>query len=205
MQACAQREVSNMLSRCLPAAGLMLFVQHLDWRLIWLWPGSSTAETRVAAMSRRNRNSRAWRYVWGGIRRDADARALVLASESEEWSYDRLEVSRQVLLDLKLALSWCVSFCWCHVMPLVYTPGRRKDVSPWEVSASNLPLAAVNSVGLFVLMSEARGWSFGLFARFVLELIMSPQERVEHNGSCYHILEMQTFSYPVPNFGFVAA
>lgn len=56
-------------------------------------------------MSRRNRNSRAWRYVWGGIRRDADARALVLASESEEWSYDRLEVSRQVLLDLKLALS----------------------------------------------------------------------------------------------------
>lgn len=42
-------------------------------------------------MSRRSRNSRAWRYVWGGIRRDADARALVLASESEEWNYDRLE------------------------------------------------------------------------------------------------------------------
>ncbi|GAA6226112.1 SPRY domain-containing SOCS box protein 3 [Lates japonicus] len=44
-------------------------------------------------MSRRSRNSRAWRYVWGGIRRDADARALVLASESEDWSYDRLEYS----------------------------------------------------------------------------------------------------------------
>lgn len=44
-------------------------------------------------MSRRSRNSRAWRYVWGGIRRDADARALVLASESEDWSYDLLEVS----------------------------------------------------------------------------------------------------------------
>lgn len=40
-------------------------------------------------MSRRSRNSRAWRYVWSGIRRDADARALVLASESDEWSYDR--------------------------------------------------------------------------------------------------------------------
>nr|XP_043906214.1 SPRY domain-containing SOCS box protein 3a isoform X1 [Solea senegalensis]XP_043906215.1 SPRY domain-containing SOCS box protein 3a isoform X1 [Solea senegalensis] len=44
-------------------------------------------------MSRRSRNSRAWRYVWGGIRRDADARALVLASESEEWNYERLEYS----------------------------------------------------------------------------------------------------------------
>lgn len=44
-------------------------------------------------MSRRSRNSRAWRYVWGGIRRDADARALVLASEREDWSYDLLEVS----------------------------------------------------------------------------------------------------------------
>uniref|UniRef100_A0A8D3ACE3 SPRY domain-containing SOCS box protein 3 n=1 Tax=Scophthalmus maximus TaxID=52904 RepID=A0A8D3ACE3_SCOMX len=47
-------------------------------------------------MSRRSRNSRAWRYVWGGIRQDADARALVLASESEEWSYDRLEVTVMV-------------------------------------------------------------------------------------------------------------
>ncbi|XP_027897284.1 SPRY domain-containing SOCS box protein 3a [Xiphophorus couchianus] len=44
-------------------------------------------------MSRRSRNSRAWRYVWGGIRRDADARALVLASEAEQWRYDRLEYS----------------------------------------------------------------------------------------------------------------
>uniref|UniRef100_G3PI41 SPRY domain-containing SOCS box protein 3 n=1 Tax=Gasterosteus aculeatus aculeatus TaxID=481459 RepID=G3PI41_GASAC len=38
-------------------------------------------------MSRRSRNSRAWRYVWGGMRRDADARAL------EEWSRDRIEFS----------------------------------------------------------------------------------------------------------------
>ncbi|XP_051905133.1 SPRY domain-containing SOCS box protein 3a isoform X2 [Hippocampus zosterae] len=44
-------------------------------------------------MSRRGRNSRAWRYVWGGIRRDADARALVLASESDGWGYERLEYS----------------------------------------------------------------------------------------------------------------
>ncbi|KAJ8399869.1 hypothetical protein AAFF_G00405990 [Aldrovandia affinis] len=47
----------------------------------------------LPAMSRRNRNSRAWRYVWSGIRRDADARALVLASESEEWGYERLQYS----------------------------------------------------------------------------------------------------------------
>lgn len=33
--------------------------------------------------------------MWGGIRRDADARALVLASESEEWNYDRLEVNKE--------------------------------------------------------------------------------------------------------------
>ncbi|XP_028311996.1 SPRY domain-containing SOCS box protein 3a [Gouania willdenowi] len=44
-------------------------------------------------MSRRSRNSRAWRYVWGGIRRDADARALALASESEGCGYERLEFS----------------------------------------------------------------------------------------------------------------
>lgn len=74
----------------------MLFLKQLDWTLIWL-AGYSTGET-VAAMSRRSRNSRAWRYVWGGIRRDADARALVLASENEEWGYDRLEVSMQELL-----------------------------------------------------------------------------------------------------------
>lgn len=53
--------------------------------------GLNPGET-VAAMSRRSRNSHAWRYVWGGIRRDADARALVLASENEQWTYDRLEV-----------------------------------------------------------------------------------------------------------------
>lgn len=49
-------------------------------------------------MSRRSRNTRAWRYVWGGIRRDADARALVLASEMEEWNYDRLEVRIRAFL-----------------------------------------------------------------------------------------------------------
>ncbi|KAK0132522.1 SPRY domain-containing SOCS box protein 3 [Merluccius polli] len=44
-------------------------------------------------MSRRTRHSRAWRYVWSGIRRDADARALVLASENEDWDYERLQYS----------------------------------------------------------------------------------------------------------------
>ncbi|XP_071006125.1 SPRY domain-containing SOCS box protein 3-like isoform X1 [Oncorhynchus clarkii lewisi] len=44
-------------------------------------------------MSRRSRNSRAWRYVWSGLRRDADSRALVLSSESEEWGYERLQYS----------------------------------------------------------------------------------------------------------------
>ncbi|XP_064178348.1 SPRY domain-containing SOCS box protein 3-like isoform X2 [Anguilla rostrata] len=44
-------------------------------------------------MSRRNRSSRAWRYVWSGIQRDEDARALVLASESEEWGYEGLQYS----------------------------------------------------------------------------------------------------------------
>lgn len=38
--------------------------------------------------------------MWGGIRRDADARALVLASESEEWNYERLEVRAQLKLDI---------------------------------------------------------------------------------------------------------
>ncbi|XP_045562107.1 SPRY domain-containing SOCS box protein 3 isoform X3 [Salmo salar] len=52
-----------------------------------------TATRCPAAMSRRSRNSRAWRYVWSGIRRDADSRALVLASESEEWGYERLQYS----------------------------------------------------------------------------------------------------------------
>ncbi|KTF77421.1 hypothetical protein cypCar_00031604, partial [Cyprinus carpio] len=47
----------------------------------------------LVGMSRRSRNSRAWRYVWSGIRRDADARALVLASENEEWGYDHQQYS----------------------------------------------------------------------------------------------------------------
>ncbi|XP_072568711.1 SPRY domain-containing SOCS box protein 3 isoform X2 [Paramormyrops kingsleyae] len=44
-------------------------------------------------MSRRNRSGRAWRYVWSGIWRDVDARAMVLASESEDWGYERLQYS----------------------------------------------------------------------------------------------------------------
>lgn len=72
----------------------MLFFNHLDQTSIW--PAGSFCQT-VAAMSRRSRNTRAWRYVWGGIRRDADARALVLASEMEEWNYERLEVRIQTL------------------------------------------------------------------------------------------------------------
>ncbi|TRY96561.1 hypothetical protein DNTS_007296 [Danionella cerebrum] len=44
-------------------------------------------------MSRRSRNSRAWRYVWSGIRRDADARALVLASESDDWTFEHQQYS----------------------------------------------------------------------------------------------------------------
>ena len=44
-------------------------------------------------MSRRSRNSgAAWSYLWSGIRRDADARALVLASENGDWDYERLQV-----------------------------------------------------------------------------------------------------------------
>ncbi|XP_061087531.1 SPRY domain-containing SOCS box protein 3-like isoform X2 [Conger conger] len=45
----------------------------------------------LPAMSRRNRSSRAWRHVWSDIQRDADARALVLASESEDWGYEGLQ------------------------------------------------------------------------------------------------------------------
>ncbi|KAL4617886.1 SPRY domain-containing SOCS box protein 3 isoform X2 [Arapaima gigas] len=44
-------------------------------------------------MSRRSRNSRAWRHVWSGVRRDADARALVLASEGADWGYEQLQYS----------------------------------------------------------------------------------------------------------------
>jgi len=75
---------------------------------------SSTCETLVAAMSRRSRNSRAWRYVWGGIRRDADARALVLASETEEWGYDRLEVSIHHLKRDDASVEMKVLFIHCR-------------------------------------------------------------------------------------------
>lgn len=67
----------------------------LEPGVFWL-ADSSTVEAAFA-MSRRSRNSRAWRYVWGGIRRDADARALVLASEREDWSYDLVEVRTSLL------------------------------------------------------------------------------------------------------------
>ncbi|XP_028842659.1 SPRY domain-containing SOCS box protein 3a [Denticeps clupeoides] len=40
-------------------------------------------------MSRRSRNTRAWRTVWSGLRRDADARA----TDSDEWAYERLQYS----------------------------------------------------------------------------------------------------------------
>ncbi|KPP73772.1 SPRY domain-containing SOCS box protein 3-like [Scleropages formosus] len=44
-------------------------------------------------MSRRSRNTRAWRYGWSGVRRDADSRALVLASEGADWGYEQLQYS----------------------------------------------------------------------------------------------------------------
>ena len=45
------------------------------------------------AMSRQSRDTGAtWRHVWSGMRRDADARALVLASENGDWDYERLQV-----------------------------------------------------------------------------------------------------------------
>ncbi|XP_028669780.1 SPRY domain-containing SOCS box protein 3a [Erpetoichthys calabaricus] len=44
-------------------------------------------------MSRRNRNSRAWRFVWSGVRRDTESRALVLPSDVEEFGYERLQFS----------------------------------------------------------------------------------------------------------------
>ncbi|CAL8266738.1 unnamed protein product [Gadus morhua 'NCC'] len=45
-------------------------------------------------MSRQSRNTGAtWRHVWSGMRRDADARALVLASENGDWDYERLQYS----------------------------------------------------------------------------------------------------------------
>ena len=44
-------------------------------------------------MSRQSRDTGAtWRHVWSGMRRDADARALVLASENGDWDYERLQV-----------------------------------------------------------------------------------------------------------------
>ncbi|XP_006130112.2 SPRY domain-containing SOCS box protein 3 isoform X3 [Pelodiscus sinensis] len=39
-------------------------------------------------MARRPRNSRAWHFVLSGIRRDADARAVALASGARGWGYD---------------------------------------------------------------------------------------------------------------------
>ncbi|TFK04087.1 aquaporin-6 [Platysternon megacephalum] len=39
-------------------------------------------------MARRTRNSRAWHFVLSGVRRDADARAVALASGAHGWGYD---------------------------------------------------------------------------------------------------------------------
>lgn len=39
-------------------------------------------------MARRTRNSRAWHFVLNGVRRDADARAVALASGAHGWGYD---------------------------------------------------------------------------------------------------------------------
>lgn len=116
-------------------------------------------------MSRRSRNSRAWRYVWGGIRRDADARALVLASESEEWTYDRLEVRIQCQ---------CMCKVLCHMMHCrqemgcvtVYR-GLAKCTSGIHVKLKvfSLPEAIIQSVFVNVL-------SVQLFGCFVSELII---------------------------------
>uniref|UniRef100_A0A6I8RP82 SPRY domain-containing SOCS box protein 3 n=1 Tax=Xenopus tropicalis TaxID=8364 RepID=A0A6I8RP82_XENTR len=39
-------------------------------------------------MARRPRNSRAWRFVLSGVRRDQDARSPTLPAEEEAWGYD---------------------------------------------------------------------------------------------------------------------
>lgn len=95
-------------------------------------------------MSRRSRNSRAWRYVWGGIRRDADARALVLASENEDWSYDRLEVSIQELLFSR--------------GPAALDRMSHHERAKFTTSLKPLIcLIVINSLLLLTLLSDARG------------------------------------------------
>lgn len=40
------------------------------------------------AMARRMRNSRAWRYVLSGVRRESDSRTFTTASGTHGWSSD---------------------------------------------------------------------------------------------------------------------
>lgn len=39
-------------------------------------------------MARRTRSSRAWHFVLSGVRREADSRALALATGARGWGYD---------------------------------------------------------------------------------------------------------------------
>lgn len=75
---------------------------QLGVKLLFLWDS-------VANMSRRSRNSDSWESVWAGLHWDADAGALVLSTEAEEWSYDRLEVRVQleVIWSVKCLLTQC--------------------------------------------------------------------------------------------------
>ncbi|XP_007906376.1 SPRY domain-containing SOCS box protein 3 isoform X1 [Callorhinchus milii] len=47
-----------------------------------------SGEIFLSTMSRRTRNNRAWRYVYSGVHRDTDARALVLPNGAEGSGYD---------------------------------------------------------------------------------------------------------------------
>lgn len=134
-------------------------------------------------MSRRSRNSRAWRYVWGGIRQDADARALVLASESEEWSYDRLEVSTQPLNRHKGSEIVQQHVCR-HVMPAVCTvdEGNMSTRRPGRFT-SGVPVR----LKAFSVWTKANVWCLKpkveLFTCFVSDQDISPQKGMYNNGS----------------------
>lgn len=95
---------SSWTDALLQASGL-----NLDWlsSSFILWDS-------VANMSRRSRNSDSWESVWAGLHWDADAGALVLSTEAEEWSYDRLEVRVQLTKRYE-ASSVC---SWLHAVQL---------------------------------------------------------------------------------------
>lgn len=40
------------------------------------------------SMARRTRSSRAWHFVLSGVRREADTRAVALATGARGWGYD---------------------------------------------------------------------------------------------------------------------